>query len=206
MTAAAVLGAALPIILVAGVADAVASPAPRPTETITYSGSAGPGCVKNGVTPSELGDGSLRLRYPAMTVKAPASTGVNCTVRFTVDTPAGWTFAVPRATYTGAAKLTGGARATLSTKFVFSGQPGQVASAGFESLHGGYVVPTVFRDDQLTFMPCGAKPFLSMTAHIGIDAAVPGVPAGVSVESVLLTPSDFVWRQCAASASGSAQR
>lgn len=159
----------------------VATPTPTPTPTPAPSGRVGiasitangSGCPSGAWTAERAQDGTaLSVSFLGYEAKADANTSIavkDCSLAVKVNNPAGTSYALTSATYTGRATVNPGASAILSTSYAFQGNPSVSATGGKTFTAGeAFSFQDTIADGRAVWSQCGVTRDLNITTRVRV--------------------------------------
>jgi hypothetical protein len=196
--------ATLSIGLLGAVAPATAAQAAEPASLDASVVSAnGSGCPNGTATARPLSDGSsLAIDFEGYYAwsggNAPTTAfRTNCQFAISISQPAGWTYAIDGANYSGFAVLDSGVTGVEAAHYYFQGDAATVT--GSHTFAGPYTgtwnASDAFGSDELVYAPCDAERLLNVNTEVRVtpQANVPEPSA------VWLDPSftlHVTWKAC----------
>lgn len=119
----------------------------------------------------------------------------NCQFNLQVTRPAGWTYAVEGAEYSGFALLDAGVKGAQYASYYFQGQATTVSRSHVFSATGSWNSADEFDSAELVWAPCGAERLLNINTELRIT----GRPTSSEFNAVFLDPTfsvDLTWKKC----------
>lgn len=206
------LAATLSAGLLGAVAPASTARAEAPVSTalaaavafdVTVVTANGSGCPNSTATARVLPDGSsFAIDFSGYFAWAggdapPTAFRRNCQFAIQVTRPAGMTYAVAQAEYSGFALLNDGVTGVQAAFYYFQGQSG--TTVGRHQFTGPladtWETADVFAPDQLVFAPCLAERLLNVNTELRLTTQ----PASADLNAMVLDPSitlRLAWRAC----------
>jgi hypothetical protein len=119
----------------------------------------------------------------------------NCLYAIQVAQPAGWTYAVQGAEYSGYALLDDGVTGTQAARYYFQGESDSAAvSHPFTGpYNGSWTATDAFESDELVFAPCDAERLLNINTEVRVSSASAGLNWNFLNSSFTV---HLVWQAC----------
>jgi hypothetical protein len=194
-TSAKALGAALAVALIGAVAPAsIAQAAPAAAAlAVSVVSANGSGCPNSAAEAHVQGDGSTFTidfsGYYAYTGSDAPATAVrrNCQFSIQVTPPAGKTYAVEGAEYSGFGLLSEGITGVQSASYYIQGQTATttVTHRFTGPFHRTWKTTDAFGDDELAFAACGVQRLL----NVNTDLRLTPQPADASLNILVMDPT-----------------
>lgn len=168
-------------------------PEPPPSVSITSINGAGSGCREPGtISFTAAPDGSTTsLAYKELTIDSSPSVGfqhINCTTSLVYHVAAGWQITATVKRVHGAAHLTDGARAKVTTSLFLAGS--RLDVSGHQNLSGPSEGPFIAEMDapgDEIVSPCGTDTLVNINTSLDLEAPASSQPgSSVKVEAVEL--------------------
>jgi hypothetical protein len=198
-----VLAVALSAALLGAVAPASsAQAAEEAAPAVTVVGANGSGCPSSTATARSQADGSYAIDFEGYFAYSGEEAPVtafrkNCQFALQVARPAGWTYAVAYARYSGFALLNDGVAGLAQASYYFQGQTGTtVGSHRFDGpIAERWDVSDVLVPDRLVYAPCSAERLLNINTELRVSAQ----PADAELNALVIDPTitlRLTWQRC----------
>jgi hypothetical protein len=191
---------------------AVAAPAddvPQGAVTVKLAGLNGSGCPRNSAFVDVSRDKkAFTITYSKFTAATGRKAGVadfrqNCQLALSVNTPAGFTWAIYSADYRGFASLSRGASGLQSANYYWQGSSDDQRST--HRLNGGFEGNWKFSDraHAVSYLPCGQKRNLNVNQELRVTGGpsdrarkTASVMTMDSTDVDVSTVYNIAWRKC----------